>query len=280
MRAHPRPASARLKALAGALALAVLLGVAPRAHGELIEDRDQNYSFEIPSQWIRATHTAAWNKLDIVAGATRELAKLEGGKPAKGQGAQVHLAITDVPEGKDLDALTEDEEVLAFLMSRFGDKGEWHMVGHLQTNKVRDALGIFKMIHSLDSLRLGEEIEKRATTKVACLIEVNTSKEPTKFGVAPSEVFDLYEGIAKLRNIDVQGLMTIGPGWATEDPEASRPCFRVLRGLQEELAQKFDRPFPVLSMGMTSDYEVAIEEGSTLIRIGTAIFGTRDPHAR
>ncbi len=161
-----------------------------------------------------------------------------------------------------------------------GDKVEWHMVGHLQTNKVKDALGIFRMIHSLDSIRLCEEIEKRAATKVACLIEVNTSKEPTKFGVAPNEVFDLYEGIAKFKNIDVQGLMTIGPGWATEDPEASRPCFRILRGLQEELAQKFDRPFPVLSMGMTSDYEVAIEEGSTVIRIGTAIFGTRDPYVR
>lgn len=156
-----------------------------------------------------------------------------------------------------------------------GDRVEWHMVGHLQTNKVKEALNIFSMIQSLDSTRLAEEIEKRAAEGVACLLEVNTSKEKTKFGVAPDEVFDLCERLAQCKKIDVQGLMTIGPGWAVQDPEASRPCFRVLRELQEELAQEFDRPFPVLSMGMTSDFEVAIEEGSTMIRVGTAIFGPR-----
>ncbi|MBE0433983.1 YggS family pyridoxal phosphate-dependent enzyme [candidate division WOR-3 bacterium] len=157
-----------------------------------------------------------------------------------------------------------------------GDRVEWHMVGHLQTNKVKEALSIFSMIQSLDSVRLAEEIEKRAAREVACLLEVNTSKETTKFGVAPDEVFDLYERLAQCRKIDVQGLMTIGPGWAVQDPEASRPCFRVLRELREELAQAFDRSFPVLSMGMTSDFEVAIEEGSTMIRAGTAIFGPRE----
>jgi pyridoxal phosphate enzyme (YggS family) len=157
-----------------------------------------------------------------------------------------------------------------------GDRVEWHMVGHLQTNKVKEALSIFSMIQSLDSTRLAEEIEKRAARDVACLLEVNTSKEKTKFGVAPDEVFDLYERLAQCKKIDVQGLMTIGPGWAVQDPEASRPCFRVLRELREELAQAFDRSFPVLSMGMTSDFEVAIEEGSTMIRAGTAIFGPRE----
>lgn len=156
-----------------------------------------------------------------------------------------------------------------------GDRVEWHMVGHLQTNKVKEALGIFSTIQSLDSMRLAREIEKRAERGVKCLIEVNTSAEPTKYGLAPGEVFDFYEGLTDLKKIDIQGLMTIGPGWAVQDPEASRPCFRVLRELQEELAQEFDRPFPVLSMGMTSDFEVAIEEGSTMIRIGTAIFGPR-----
>jgi pyridoxal phosphate enzyme (YggS family) len=159
--------------------------------------------------------------------------------------------------------------------SVIGDKVHWHMVGHLQTNKVREAAKIFSMIQSLDSMRLAQEIEKRALEQTECLIEVNTSKEPSKFGLTPNDVFDFYEGIKGLKKIDVLGLMTIGPGWAVRDPEASRPCFRMLRELRDELAQEFDRPFPVVSMGMTSDFEVAIEEGSNLIRVGTAIFGPR-----
>lgn len=159
--------------------------------------------------------------------------------------------------------------------SAIGDRVDWHMVGHLQTNKVKEALKIFDMIQSLDSLRLAEEIEKRAGKPIDCLIEVNTSKEPTKFGISPNQVFDFYESIAKFKKIDVQGLMTIGPGWAIEDPEASRPCFRMLRDLRDEMSQEFDRPFPILSMGMTADFEVAIAEGSTMIRVGTAIFGPR-----
>ena len=159
--------------------------------------------------------------------------------------------------------------------SVIGDKVAWHMVGHLQTNKVRQAVKIFSMIQSLDSVRLARELEKRAFAQIECLIEVNTSKEPSKFGLAPNDVFGFYESIKGLKNINVLGLMTIGPGWAIRDPEASRPCFRMLRELRDELAQEFDRPFPVISMGMTSDLEVAIEEGSNMIRVGTAIFGPR-----
>jgi pyridoxal phosphate enzyme (YggS family) len=156
-----------------------------------------------------------------------------------------------------------------------GDKIDWHMVGHLQTNKVKEAVKIFRMIQSLDSLRLAEEIEKRANAQIDCLIEVNTSKEASKFGLAPQEVFDFYDNIKKFKKVNVVGLMTIGPGWAIDDPEASRPCFQMLHDLRDELAQECDRPLPVLSMGMTSDYEVAIEEGSNMVRIGTAIFGPR-----
>jgi len=159
--------------------------------------------------------------------------------------------------------------------SAIGNRVDWHMVGHLQTNKVKTALKIFSMIQSLDSPRLAQEIEKRATTQIDCLIEVNTSKEPSKFGMSPDRLFDFYETIKNSREINVLGLMTIGPGWAIEDAEASRPCFRLLRDLRDELSQEFDRPFPILSMGMTSDFEVAIEEGSNMIRIGTAIFGMR-----
>jgi len=159
--------------------------------------------------------------------------------------------------------------------SVLGNRVDWHMVGHLQTNKVKEALKIFTMIQSLDSLRLAQEIDRRATRRVDCLIEVNTSKEPSKFGILPEKLFDFYETLKGLQNIKVLGLMTIGPGWAIQDPEASRPCFSMLRDLRDELSQEFDQPFPVLSMGMTSDFEVAVETGSNMIRIGTAIFGPR-----
>ncbi len=160
--------------------------------------------------------------------------------------------------------------------AQLGNIVEWHMIGHLQTNKVKDALKIFKLIHSLDSVKLAREIERRAEKPVDCLIEVNTSKEPSKFGISPDELFQFYDNIKQFKKINILGLMTIGPGWAIQDPEASRPCFKILRELRDELAQACDQPFPILSMGMTSDFEIAIEEGSNMIRVGTAIFGTRD----
>lgn len=157
-----------------------------------------------------------------------------------------------------------------------GDRVTWHMVGHLQTNKVKDAIKIFSMIQSLDSLRLASEIEKRTEHAIDCLVEVNTSKEQSKYGISPHEAFDFFESLKQFKKINVVGLMTIGPGWAIQDPEASRPCFRLLCDIRDELAQEFDRPLPILSMGMTSDFEVAIEEGSNVIRVGTAIFGPRE----
>lgn len=157
-----------------------------------------------------------------------------------------------------------------------GDRIHWHMVGHLQTNKAKTALEIFAMIQSLDSLKLAQEINKRTEQQIDCLIEVNTSKEPSKFGLVPEKIFDFYEKLKDLRKINVLGLMTIGPGWAIGDPEASRLCFRTLRELRDEMSQEYDQPFSILSMGMTSDFEVAIEEGSNMIRIGTAIFGPRE----
>lgn len=156
-----------------------------------------------------------------------------------------------------------------------GSQVKWHMVGHLQTNKVKDALQLFSLIHSLDSIKLAQEIEKRAGRPVDCLVEVNTSKEATKFGTAPEELFSFFEALKDFKKINILGLMTIGPGWATTDPEASRPCFRRLRDLRDELAQAFDTPLPILSMGMSSDFEVAIEEGANIVRIGTIIFGPR-----
>jgi len=155
-------------------------------------------------------------------------------------------------------------------------KAIWHMVGHLQTNKVKNALKIFSLIHSLDSLHLAEEINKRANDPVDCLIEVNTSRESSKNGISPADIIEFHDSLTRFDRINIRGLMTIGPGWAIEDPEASRLCFRQLRDLRDQLEQHSGRSFSTLSMGMTSDFEVAIEEGSTMVRIGTAIFGPRN----
>jgi len=151
----------------------------------------------------------------------------------------------------------------------------WHMVGHLQRNKVKKALEIFDIIQSVDSERLAREISKRAEKEVPILVEVNTSKEKTKFGVEPETVDTLIEVVADLPNLKLLGLMTIGPGWAISDPEASRPCFRLLSDLRKKIEDRFQIVLPILSMGMSSDFEVAIEEGTTMIRVGTAIFGPR-----
>jgi len=151
----------------------------------------------------------------------------------------------------------------------------WHFIGHLQTNKVKAVAGWIHAIHAVDSLRLGEEIAKRAKEfdrSIDILVEVNTSGETSKFGVRPDEAEKLVAALNVLDHIRVKGLMTIGP--LLPDPESARPAFRMLRQLKESLEGKgilLDH----LSMGMTNDFEVAIEEGATMIRVGTAIFGKR-----
>lgn len=155
---------------------------------------------------------------------------------------------------------------------------EKHLVGHLQTNKVKKALELFDLIQSVDSLHLAQEISKRAQEKgkpAEVLIEVNTSGEPSKFGVKPEEVSNLIEEISRLENIKIEGLMTVG--LFTEEIEKVRPCFVELRSLFESLKSLKNENVEMryLSMGMSSDFEVAIEEGANMIRIGTAIFGQR-----
>jgi pyridoxal phosphate enzyme (YggS family) len=154
----------------------------------------------------------------------------------------------------------------------------WHLVGHLQTNKVKRALTIFDMIQSVDSLALAREIDRRASEagrRVDVLVEVNTSREASKFGAAPEECVDLVGEMSHFRHISVEGLMTIGA--FTSDEGAVRACFRRLRDLRERIqsAKLEGVPMEYLSMGMTSDFEIAIEEGSNMLRIGTAIFGAR-----
>lgn len=154
-----------------------------------------------------------------------------------------------------------------------------HMVGHLQRNKAKIAVRLFDLIHSLDSLRLAEELNRRALEAgriMDVLVQVNVSGEPTKYGVSPEEVEALVKNMASLPGLRLRGLMTIAP--IVEDPEQARPYFRRLRQLGDVILSaandlKLERL--ELSMGMTDDFEVAVEEGATIVRIGRAIFGSR-----
>ena len=154
----------------------------------------------------------------------------------------------------------------------------WHMIGHLQRNKVKQLIGQTVMIHSVDSLRLAETISaeaEKANTVVPVLIEVNMAGEESKFGISPQEAEALIRSACGLSGIKISGLMTIAP--YTEDPETNRPYFAGLRQLAVDIGQKSidNVSMSVLSMGMTGDFEVAIEEGATHIRVGTGIFGER-----
>ena len=155
----------------------------------------------------------------------------------------------------------------------------WHLIGHLQRNKVKYIIDKVKMIHSVDSMRLAEEISKEAVKKsvhMDILLEVNVAGEESKFGFTCEEAAKEVENIAALPGITVQGLMTIAP--FVENPEDNREVFRKLKKLSVDIASKnIDNVFMRdLSMGMTGDYEVAIEEGATLVRVGTGIFGERN----
>lgn len=155
---------------------------------------------------------------------------------------------------------------------------EWHMIGHLQRNKIKYLIGKVSLIHSVDSLRLAEAIEKEAAKQnivADILIEVNVAGEKSKFGLMPEEVFPFTEKVSNMPHIQVKGLMTIAP--YVENPEENRPVFAHLRKLSVDIAKKngHNINMSVLSMGMTNDYRVAIEEGATMVRIGTGIFGER-----
>jgi pyridoxal phosphate enzyme (YggS family) len=168
----------------------------------------------------------------------------------------------------------EAEEVINAL----GDRARWHMLGHLQRNKVRKAAQLFDMIETVDSWRLAELIDRRCAAigkRMPVLVEINSGREASKTGVLPEELDDLIQRLASLSHIHVQGLMTMGPRFG--DPEDARPFFR-------ETKKAFDRiavagvpniEMRYLSMGMSNSYEVAIEEGSNMIRIGTKLFGSR-----
>lgn len=182
----------------------------------------------------------------------------------------VDCGIREIGENRVQEAKSKYEAI--------GRRAHWHLVGHLQTNKVKVALEIFELIHSLDSLKLANEISSRAermSKQARVLLQVNTSEEETKFGLEPERVFEFAEQVASLPNLKVQGVMTIGP--FTDDDTLIRKSFRQLRGLFEEL-KKASIPnidMEILSMGMSADYQVALQEGANMLRIGTSIFGPR-----
>ena len=156
---------------------------------------------------------------------------------------------------------------------------KWHMIGHLQRNKVKYIVDKVAMIHSVDSLRLAETIEKEAAKKaviVPILIEVNVAQEESKFGLKPEEVLPLIEQIADFSHIRIKGLMTIAP--YVDNAEENREIFRELKKLSVDIAAKNinNVTMSVLSMGMTGDYMVAVQEGATMVRVGTGIFGARN----
>jgi len=188
------------------------------------------------------------------------------------------LGITDFGENRVQEAVAkiplvipEGEEILNRPPLR------WHMIGHLQRNKVRHVIPLFDIIHSVDSVRLAREIDRRAgrAEKVMpVLLEVNVAGEATKYGFTPEGVVAAVEEIRQFPHLEIHGLMTVAP--IAEDPEEVRPHFRHLRELRDELARRFPSiDWHHLSMGMTDDFEVAIEEGATMVRIGRAIFGER-----
>jgi len=143
----------------------------------------------------------------------------------------------------------------------------WHLIGHLQTNKVKDALELFDVIQSVDRLSLAAELARRTRRPLAVLVEVNLAGESSKGGFAPLEVKAALDAIRALPRLEVRGLMAVPP--AAPDPEQARPWFRALRDLRDAAG------LPELSIGMSADFEVAIEEGATMVRVGTALFGAR-----
>ena len=183
----------------------------------------------------------------------------------------IAAGVHDIGENYVQEAMEKREHVLQ-------PDVRWHYIGHLQSNKVKYIIEWVHMIHAVDSLTLAAEIQKRAVKigRIAdVLVEVNTSDEASKFGVKPDAALELLASLTPFPNIRLNGLMTIGP--FEPDPEASRPAYKLLKSIFDEAnaLAVMREPMRHLSMGMTHDFEVAIEEGATMVRIGTAIFGTR-----
>lgn len=176
--------------------------------------------------------------------------------------------IVHIGESRAQDALPKWEAL--------GDRGTWHFIGHLQTNKVGAIIGKYSYVHSLDRLSLARELDRKGNQSgiiTRCMVQVNISGEETKHGLAPDQVQEFLREIEAYQNIEIAGLMTMAP--YVEDPEETRWIFRALRELRDDFRKQgfANAPMHHLSMGMSNDYEIAVEEGATFIRIGTALVG-------
>lgn len=213
------------------------------------------------------------NSLEQIKGQIQKAAKKVGRDPS---GVKLVIVSKGQPIEKIREALEtgqkdfgenyaqELEEKVSLLAQ---EKITWHFLGHLQKNKLKKVLSLITWLHSLDSLSLAEAIQKRATQPLKCLLEINLAREEAKTGLEPAEALKLIPKLATLTNIDLKGLMTM----------SSSPYFKELFSLLKKINQGYlyPRPLTELSMGMSNDFEVAIEEGATMVRIGTAIFGER-----
>ncbi len=150
---------------------------------------------------------------------------------------------------------------------------DWHLIGHLQTNKVKFIEGRFSMVQSVDGIGVAETLDRRLRSPLEVLVEVNVGEEPQKTGILPADLPALAQAINAAQHLRLRGLMTVAP--MAGDPETVRPVFRQLRALRDETSQQLGVALPVLSMGMTDDYAIAVEEGATMLRLGRALFGPR-----
>ncbi|MDY6855761.1 MAG: YggS family pyridoxal phosphate-dependent enzyme [Thermodesulfobacteriota bacterium] len=201
---------------------------------------------------------------DITLVAVSKMVRVEKIKKA------ISAGVTILGENYLQEAKTKIEEI--------GESVQWHMIGHLQTNKVKQAIALFDLIQSVDRLHLAQEIHKKAKKLdkvIRILVQVNISEEDSKSGIESKNAVSLISEISKLENIRIEGLMTIPPYLL--DPQRVRPYFRSLRKLSEEIVRRGveNTSIKELSMGMSNDFDVAIEEGATIVRVGTAIFGER-----
>src|SRR5690606_37034449 len=181
----------------------------------------------------------------------------------------VKLGYSLIGENKVQELVTKFEEI-------HPPEVEWNFIGHLQTNKVKDVLGKISLLQSVDRWSLVEELDRRLSKEnqtLDILIQVNTSGEESKYGLHPDHVNDFIKKVLSVRTLNIKGFMTLAA--LSSDSNVSRECFKVLREVQKKAKQEFDQVFPELSMGMSSDFEGAIEEGATIIRVGTTVFGQR-----
>ncbi len=178
----------------------------------------------------------------------------------------IALGLTWLGENRVQEALPKIEEIGPADV-------DWHLIGHLQTNKVKFIEGHFRMVQSVDSVGLAEALDRRLESPLDVLIEVNVAEEPQKTGALPAALPGVARAVSGAQHLRLRGLMTVAPMVA--EPEQVRPVFQQLRSLRDATSQQLGVPLPVLSMGMTDDYPIAVEEGATMLRLGRALFGPR-----